>query len=97
MQYFCYSPQLLGTKIKGDPREAQGEVGEEKGPNIQPEFLCSGQADTGRAAGHFSTRPQVSMPGPRSGVGGWGGGKGVAPTRDPRATLLKPQGCRREG
>jgi hypothetical protein len=40
---------------------ARGEVGEEKGHNVRPEFLCSGQADIGRAAGCFSTRPQVGM------------------------------------
>ena len=73
-----------------------GEVGEEKGPKVRPELLCSGQADTGRAAGHFSTGPRVSMPDPRG-----GGGKGAAadhtPPPLPGATLLAPQGCRREG
>jgi hypothetical protein len=43
--------------------------GKEKGPKVQPEFLCSGQVDAGRAAGRFSTWPRVSMPDPRR--GGW--------------------------
>ena len=63
-------------------------------PNVRPELLCSGQADAGRAAGCFSTGSWVSMPDPLD-----GGGKGAAPDRDPppRATLLVPQGCGREG
>jgi hypothetical protein len=31
-------------------RGALGKSGKEKRPNICPEFLCSGQADAGRAA-----------------------------------------------
>jgi hypothetical protein len=44
-------------KKKGEPREALGKKGKEKGPNFQPEFLCSGQVDTGRAARHFPLGP----------------------------------------
>ena len=60
---------------------------EEKGPNVWPEFLCSGQADTGRVARCFSTRPWVSMPEPRG-----RGGKGAAPDRGPQSYLAKAPG-----
>jgi hypothetical protein len=48
--------------------EALGKKGKEKGPNVQPELLCSGQVDAGRAAGYFSIWPWpwVSMPDPHS-------------------------------
>ena len=57
---------------KRGPGEPLGKKGKEKGLNVRPEFLCSGQADSGRAAGHFSTGPQVNMPDLHSGgEGGW--------------------------
>jgi hypothetical protein len=63
-------------------------VGEKKGPNVWPEFLCSGQADAGRAARCFSTGPWVSMPDPHGG----GGGKGTAPDQGPQSYLAKAPG-----
>ena len=39
--------------------EPWGRGGKEKGPNFQPEFLCSGQADAGVGVllGHFTHGP----------------------------------------
>ena len=73
----------VGNKKKGeDPRETLRKKGKERGPNILPEFLYSGQADTCRAARHFFTWPRVSMPDPRG--GGWRRGSPL--TGDPGAT-----------
>ena len=66
----------------------------EKGPNVLPEFLCSGQADAGRAAGHFplilrwAYKPLTTL--------GWGG-QGAALNQGPRGNTLSPRGYRREG
>jgi hypothetical protein len=67
----------VGNK-KGGTLGALGKSRGGKVPNVWPDLLCSGQADTGRAAGGFSTGPWVSMPDP-----GGRGGKGAAPNRDP--------------
>jgi hypothetical protein len=50
----------VGNKIKGGGRgEPWERGGKEKGPNVQPEFLCSGQVDTdvGGLPGHFPHIP----------------------------------------
>ena len=48
---------LLGTKIRGALGRLWGRRGREKGPNVWAEFLCSGQADAGRVAGHVPLVP----------------------------------------
>jgi hypothetical protein len=84
------NPQTYGCweQKKGGEVGSPGEKwGREKGPNFWPEFLCSGQADAGRAAGHFPLGP------------GWackplthtmGDGEGAAPDRGPRGDTLSP-------
>lgn len=54
---------IVGNKKGGGGWGRWGRWGG-KGPNVQPELLCSGQADAGRAAGCLSTQPRVSMPDP---------------------------------
>ena len=65
--------RFVGNKINGEAQGPWGRGEKEKGPNVRPELLCSGQADgrtqawRGGAARTLSTGPQVSMPDPRGG------------------------------
>ena len=79
----------VGTK-KGGPR---GGGGRGKA-HTSPEFhLYSAQSGLGGLPPTLSTHPWVGIPLSHSS----GGGQGAALPGDPGATLLKPQGYRREG
>jgi hypothetical protein len=91
---YVYVSVCVGNRIKGGSGGALGEVGEGKrGPHPARVSLSSGQSGVGGLLPTLSTHPWVGIPLSHSS----GGDQGAALPGDPRATLLKLQGCRREG